>query len=107
MKPLSCLLIVVCFAFTGCRGIRPNYSLFDNDREEHTDELWRQGYGFNNPNVERIKNGERPVDFNGSPHNSGSAIEKVAGRAVGNALGYAIFEGIPSIFRGLTARLRQ
>ena len=25
--------------------------------------LWKQGYGFNNPNPDRIKKGLKPVDF--------------------------------------------
>jgi len=30
------------------------------------DPLWHQGYGFNNPNNERIKNGQPVLNFDGS-----------------------------------------
>lgn len=35
-------------------------------KESHLDRLWKQGYGFNNPNPERIRNGQRPLNFDGS-----------------------------------------
>ncbi|WP_186774929.1 hypothetical protein [Allorhodopirellula solitaria] len=41
----------------------------DDDEDEEgydPDPLWRQGYGFNNPNNERIKNGEPVLNFDGS-----------------------------------------
>lgn len=38
-----------------------------SDRQETENErLWRQGYGFNNPNRDRIRNGENPVNMDGS-----------------------------------------
>ena len=41
---------------------------YDRDLREYEsnqsmNSAWRQGYGFNNPNSERIRNGEKPVDF--------------------------------------------
>ena len=33
------------------------------DKEGPLDHLWRQGYGFNNPNYERARNDLPPVDF--------------------------------------------
>ncbi len=53
-------LIVMIFAI-GCAS----------DEHQETDELWRGGYGFNNPNPERQKNGLPPVDFNGREHKPG------------------------------------
>ncbi len=32
-------------------------------KESHLDRLWKQGYGFNNPNPERIRNGQKPLNF--------------------------------------------
>lgn len=32
---------------------------------EELDSLWRAGYGYNNPNPERRKQGLPPVDFDG------------------------------------------
>lgn len=37
-------------------------------RKRETDELWRAGYGFNNPNAERLKEGKPPLDFDGREH---------------------------------------
>ena|SRR5690349_20921674 len=33
------------------------------DDQPSADELWQQGYGFNNPNPERIRKGQEPEDF--------------------------------------------
>lgn len=30
------------------------------------DNLWKQGYGFNNPNPERVRQGLEPLNFDGS-----------------------------------------
>ena len=38
----------------------------DGDEDDALNGLWRQGYGFNNPNAERIPNGETPLNFDGS-----------------------------------------
>lgn len=53
---LSILAAVVMFA-AGCRSDRT---------QSRNNSLWRSGYGFNNPNAERIKNGCPPVNFDGS-----------------------------------------
>lgn len=34
-----------------------------NPKESHLDRLWKQGYGFNNPNPERVRNGQKPLNF--------------------------------------------
>lgn len=39
----------------------------DKNREQ-IDQLWRQGYGFNNPNPERIRNKQAPLNFDGSQY---------------------------------------
>lgn len=51
------LALVICTILSGCAS---------DDHLEHTNELWRQGYGFNNPNYDRIKKGEKPLNLNGS-----------------------------------------
>jgi hypothetical protein len=33
------------------------------DDQPSANELWRQGYGYNNPNPERIRKGQEPEDF--------------------------------------------
>jgi hypothetical protein len=35
-------------------------------QEQELNELWREGYGFNNPNAERIQKGLKPLNFDGS-----------------------------------------
>ena len=32
------------------------------------DGLWREGYGFNNPNLERRRQGQPPLNLDGSVH---------------------------------------
>lgn len=38
----------------------------DGEENDSFNGLWRQGYGFNNPNAERIPNKEPPLNFDGS-----------------------------------------
>ena len=37
-----------------------------NRHETEMENLWKRGYGFNNPNVERIKGGQRPLNIDGT-----------------------------------------
>jgi hypothetical protein len=39
-----------------------------DSHDPEIDSLWRRGYGFNNPNYERIKNGLQPLHFDGTVH---------------------------------------
>jgi hypothetical protein len=32
-------------------------------QESHLNRLWKQGYGFNNPNPERIRSCQKPFNF--------------------------------------------
>jgi hypothetical protein len=107
MKEITCVLAVLCMSLSGCRAFQPEYSLFKTDHEERTDELWRQGYGYNNPNVDRIKNRQTPLNFDGSPNTFESAAEGIGERAIGSVIAFAIFEGVPAIFRGLSEKLRR
>jgi hypothetical protein len=34
--------------------------------DSEIDRLWRQGYGFNNPNAERIRKNQPPLNFDGT-----------------------------------------
>ena len=105
------LCILLCSVLlSGCQSLsfqRPNYSLFKSEQEERTDALWRQGSGFNNPNVDRIRDGQTPLNFNGKPDNFQSAAEDIAGRAIGYALVFGIFEAVPTMFRGFANKLRR
>lgn len=56
MSRLAVFLIAL-FCCAGCASD-------SNDRHnDHLDSLWKQGYGYGNPNVERMRNGQKPVDF--------------------------------------------
>ncbi len=61
MKMMKCVLLVlagVCLPFaTGCK------SQEKSEQERELDRMWREGYGFNNPNDARRKKGLPPVDF--------------------------------------------
>lgn len=107
MKTIACLAMVGCIVLSGCRTLQPDYSLFKSDQEEQIDELWRQGYGRNNPNVARIRNGQEPLNFDGSENTLESAAEGLGEKAIGNVIAFAIFEGVPAIFRGLSNKLRR
>ena len=115
MKPTNFSVFVISFVFSlfaviffsGCRAVRPDYSLFKTDREERIDELWRQGYGYNNPNVDRIGNDQVPLNFDGQPSTYESAAKGLGERAVGNVLAGVLFEGVPALFRGIPDKLRR
>jgi len=50
---LNLLLGVIITIAAGCASEE-----YDRDNA-----LWRQGYGFNNPNAARIRQGKAPLDF--------------------------------------------
>lgn len=54
------LMLLSCSVFfVGCAT--------DPDSEDDSlNHLWRQGYGYNNPNPDRIRRGEAPLNFDGS-----------------------------------------
>ena len=50
-----CIVWLLVSTFIGCAS--------EDDRPDPLNDLWRQGYGFNNPNYDRKVNGLPPVDF--------------------------------------------
>lgn len=58
IRTIGFLVAVGVLLSTGCAS--------DDEYESELDRLWRQGYGFNNPNVQRIKNGEPPLNLDGT-----------------------------------------
>lgn len=38
----------------------------DSESDSGANHLWKQGYGFNNPNPDRIRNGQPVLNFDGS-----------------------------------------
>ena len=101
------LWLAVCLSLSGCRAIQPDYSLFKTEHERSIDELWREGYGKDNPNIDRIRDRELPLNFDGTPNTFESTAEQVGERALGNALAFALFEGIPAMFRGLFEKIHR
>ena len=54
VRLLALLSVLFSLSVIGCAS----------DRNEHPmDGLWKQGYGYNNPNVDRLRNGQTPVGF--------------------------------------------
>ena len=107
MKTRICIVLMMVIPIAGCRSIRPDYSFFKSEHEEEIDELWRQGAGYNNPNSDRIKNGQTPLNFDGKPDTFESAVDDFGDRAIGNAVAFVIFEGIPALARGISNKLRR
>ncbi|MBV9123449.1 MAG: hypothetical protein JO112_08840 [Planctomycetes bacterium] len=54
---LAWALLIMGTALAGCA---------DDDHDSDINQLWRQGYGFHNPNYQRLKNGQKPLNFDGS-----------------------------------------
>lgn len=99
--------LAATIAFSGCSTLRPDYSLFKTEHEEQVDQLWRQGFGYNNPNADRIKNGQEPLNFDGQPNTFESAATDIGERAIGNVFAAVLFEGVPALFRGISDKLRR
>ncbi len=57
MRTLGLMLATILFFGSGCASDQP---------ESEADRLWKQGYGYNNPNADRLRNGEPPVNFDGT-----------------------------------------
>ncbi len=51
MRAVGLLIVVFVALSSGCAT------------DSEFNQLWRQGHGFNNPNVDRIRNGLPPEDF--------------------------------------------
>lgn len=53
------ILLATCVNLAGCAADR-------EDRE--VDQLWRDGYGYRNPNPERAKRGQPLLNFDGTEY---------------------------------------
>lgn len=56
-----CIFSIVLLALVGCTTKKKK-------EDTYVDQLWRAGYGYNNPNPDRKKEGLPPVDFDGRVH---------------------------------------
>ena len=101
------VLILLCLTQIGCQSFRPNYSLFKSESESNLDSLWRQGHGFNNPNIERVDSGKSPLNFNGNSNDFRGAAKDIGERALGNAIVFGVFEAVPALFRGIGNKLKK
>ncbi len=78
-----CCMLLLCI-FWGC----------SSSRESNLDNLWQQGYGFNNPNVERIREGKPPVDFRGNEQTFSNSLKNVGSEIVMQTVGGIIQSGV-------------
>ena len=106
---ITALLGISCLASTyGCAG----FSEYRRDRvhrrrasELHSsqiDTLWKQGYGFNNPNNDRFRAGRDPVNFDGKTDSERRQENGYFGELFGDMMAYgtkSIFTAIVNIFR--------
>ena len=96
--------MLISSLMTGCQSFKPKYSHDRPVTDSQTDRLWKSGYGFNNPNPERIRNGLEPVSFSGQVK---EPRQSFGDRLASDVVTYTIFEGIPAAWRGLTSRWRE
>ena len=55
MRTIGLLIVVLVALTSGC--------VSNSDSDSELESLWEQGYGFNNPNAERLKKGLPPEEF--------------------------------------------
>jgi hypothetical protein len=62
---LVTVLLACSLSSVGCTGTRPSKQkrVEPDESKAQLNRLWEQGYGFNNPNNERIKQGLPPEPF--------------------------------------------
>ena len=75
------LLGVYCMVTTlGCAS-SPDFSSDDeSDRtSDHLNSLWKQGYGFNNPNIDRRRKGLPPTNFGDRDDDDSNPLEEFFG----------------------------
>lgn len=92
------LVIPLLFVAGGCaqmQGTRSGRSEIQFD----ADSLWRQGYGFNNPNPQRHREGKSTVNFDGS--------EPGRPNLIGKLIGAALVESVRSIGREIGNRWQR
>lgn len=93
------ILVVLCLNL-GCAGFSQYRKDKIAERSQATssfqvDDLWKQGYGFNNPNPDRKKQGLEPLNFDGSTNDRGFFDTLVT-----DMLGHALESAAQSAFKG-------
>lgn len=103
-RTLILLTAYVCLlSVMGCAGFR-EYRREEAEerklaeRERSADWLnsnWKSGYGFNNPNAERIRQGLEPVNFDGSRDSEREEkgfFDEMIGNFVGDSIEYGVLQ---------------
>lgn len=101
-QPLIVLLAIACMLpTTGCAGFL-DYRREQGEKRklmkeepsfDWLDANWKSGYGFNNPNAERIRQGLEPVNFDGSldsEKEEDGFFDEMINNFLGDSLGYSI-----------------
>lgn len=82
---MSMLCMTLCATSTGCAGFfeyrreQVDRRYASKPRTNQVDSLWKQGYGFNNPNNERIRQGLKPIHFHGKAEDDDSYFGQLFG----------------------------
>ena len=100
------LLLLLVFASSfGCAGFseyrrqKVERRRAQNQMRDSTNALWKEGYGFNNPNNDRRREGLPPVNFNGTPERKNNYV--------GDLIGDMITYSAKSTFTAVADRLRR
>ena len=91
------MLLAYVALFSGCAGFA-EYHKHQRQRRQAKKQLsvvdsnWKQGYGYNNPNHERIEQGIETVNFNGKTdsENKSNFVNDLIGNLVGDMIGFGI-----------------
>lgn len=102
---MATFVVSYLLATLGCAGFseyrQQRTARRDNEsRMGFVDANWRQGYGYNNPNNERLRQGLEPLNFDGS---TGKRKTNFAGEYLGDLLGY----GVKSTAKGIVDWIRR
>lgn len=62
MATLRLLILTACIAILNVAGCKSD----SDPASDQLNEYWREGYGYNNPNVDRMRKGLPPQNFDGS-----------------------------------------
>ena len=81
----------------------------EKSNSDFADSLWKQGYGYNNPNPERKRQGLKPLNFDDSRDGEkdrgfvNTLVTDMLGCAIENSI-HLVFEGAGRLFRRNTVQ---
>lgn len=109
-RHITVLLCIGCFLSTsGCAGFSKFHSEQTSRRRSakrltsQTDTTWKQGYGFNNPNNERVNQGLDPVNFDGKTDRE----REKKGGYFSDLAGDLLVFGVKSSYTKIASRLQR